>query len=212
MSNPLNPQKALIFRIVHRDNLRWILDYGLHARNGKALDPDYRDIGNLDLIQKRSKRVVEIGPGGTLGDYVPFYFTPFSIMMYNIHTGYGVPRVKNEDIVILVSSLFKVLELGIPFVFTNQHAYPVMAEYFDDPDDLDEVDWDILNRKDFRHDPDDPGKKERYQAEALVWKHLPLEGFLGICSFNAEVDDWVKTLLSERHLNVKTVINKGWYF
>lgn len=212
MSNPLNPQKALIFRIVHRDNLRWILDHGLHARNGKALDPDYRDIGNLDLIQKRSKRVVEIGPGGTLGDYVPFYFTPFSIMMYNIHTGYGVPRVKNEDIVILVSSLFKVLELGIPFVFTNQHAYPVMAEYFDDPDDLDEVDWDILNRKDFRHDPDDPGKKERYQAEALVWKHLPLEGFLGICSFNAEVDDWVKTLLSERHLNVKTVINKGWYF
>lgn len=33
MSNNLNPEKALIFRIVHRDNLPWILDHGLHCRS-----------------------------------------------------------------------------------------------------------------------------------------------------------------------------------
>jgi hypothetical protein len=27
----LNPEKALIWRIVHRDNLPWILDNGLHC-------------------------------------------------------------------------------------------------------------------------------------------------------------------------------------
>jgi hypothetical protein len=47
----------------------------------------------------------------------------------------------------------------------------MMAQYFTDLDDLAKVDWDLLNKKNFRHDPDDPGKKERYQAEALVWKH-----------------------------------------
>jgi hypothetical protein len=30
----LNPAKALIWRIVHRDNLPWILDHGLHCWNG----------------------------------------------------------------------------------------------------------------------------------------------------------------------------------
>ena len=68
---------------------------------------------NPELIDKRSRRVVEVGPGGTLSDYVPFYFTPFSIMMYNIKTGFGgVPRVANEEIVILVSSLSRFRNLA----------------------------------------------------------------------------------------------------
>ena len=212
MAGPLNPEKALIFRITHRDNVPWILDHGLHAQNGEVSDPDYRNIGNVDLIQKRAHRVVAVGTGGTLSDYVPFCFTPFSIMMYNIHTGYNVQRVRNEEIVILVSSLLRLSELGIPFVFTNQHAYPMMAQYFTELDDLNEVHWDLLNSKNFRHDPDDPGKKERYQAEALVWKHLPLAGLLGICSCNNTVDEWIKARLAERNLDVKTIIDNGWYF
>ena len=46
-----------------------------------------------------------IHPGGTLSDYVPFYFTPFSPMAYNIHTGLGVNRINWRDIVVLVASL-----------------------------------------------------------------------------------------------------------
>ena len=49
----------------------------------------------------------------------PFYFTPFSIMMYNIHTGYNVRHVSDEEILILVSSLARMAELRIPFVFTG---------------------------------------------------------------------------------------------
>jgi hypothetical protein len=33
----LNPDKALIFRIVRRDNLPWILDHGLQPAMGKFL-------------------------------------------------------------------------------------------------------------------------------------------------------------------------------
>lgn len=212
MAGPLNPKRALIFRIVHRDNLPWILRHGLHAQNGEVSDPNYRNIGNVDLIQRRAHRVIRVGPGGTLSDYVPFYFTPFSIMLYNIHTGYNVQQVRNEEIVILISSLLRLSEIGIPFVFTDQHAYPTMAQYFTDLDNLKEVDWDLLNSKDFKHDPDDPGKKERYQAEALVWKHLPLEGLLGICSCSSTVDEWIKAQLARRQLDVKTIVDRGWYF
>lgn len=72
----------------------------------------------------------------------------------------------NHEIVILVSSLHQVASHGIPFVFTNQHAYPPMAEYFTNLAEIDRVDWPLLESRGFKHDPDDPGKKERYQAEA----------------------------------------------
>jgi hypothetical protein len=131
MSSSLNSGKALIFRIIHRDNLPWILDKGLYARNSGRFDPNHRNIGNVELIDKRSRRVVAFGPGGTLSDYVPFYFTPFSIMMFNIMTGHGgIPRVPNEEILILVSSLHEVSKLNIPFVFTDRHAYTAMSRYF----------------------------------------------------------------------------------
>lgn len=212
MPPALNPDRALIFRITHRDNLPWIMDHGLHASNGDVCDPNFRNIGNLDLISKRSQRIVPVGKGGTLSDYIPFYFTPFSIMMLNIHTGYNVRRVPNEDIVILVSSLHKVAELGIPFVFTDQHAHPVMANYFTSLEDLHRVDWNILSRRDFKHDPDDPRKKERYQAEALVWRHLPPEALLGICSYCPEEDEKIKAELAKRKLVVKTSVQRTWYF
>jgi len=190
----------------------WILKRGLHAANGEVKDPNFRNIGNPDLIDKRAHRRVRVGPDGVLSDYIPFYFTPFSIMMYNIHTGYNVRQVPNEEIVILVSSLHKVAELGIPFVFTDQHAYPLMANYFNDLNDLDQVDWDLLNRRNFKHDPDDPGKKERYQAEALIWKHLPVEGLLGICSHSDAVDQGIKQELAKRKREMQTIVKRDWYF
>ena len=155
---------------------------------------------------------MEVGPRGTLGDYVPFYFTPFSIMMYNIHTGYGVSQVPNEEILIIVSSLVRVSTLNIPFVFTDQHAYPAMANYYTNLANLDQIDWGLLNRKDFRHDPDDPAKKERYQAEALIWKHVPLNALLGICSCNTAVDTFVKAELARRNLEIESSVQRGWYF
>ena len=46
----LNPEKALIFRITHIANVPWLLDHGLHCRNSAEFDPDFRNIGNPDLI------------------------------------------------------------------------------------------------------------------------------------------------------------------
>lgn len=158
----LNPEKALIWRIIHRDNLPWILTKGLHCRNSAERDPGYVNIGNEELIDKRNQRTVPIRPGGTLSDYIPFYFTPFSPMMYNIKSGYGgIRRRENEEIVILVSSLRNVHSMGLPVVFTDRHAYPPLARYFDDLAQLGQIDWPLLQRRDFKRDIDDPVKVER---------------------------------------------------
>jgi O-acetyl-ADP-ribose deacetylase (regulator of RNase III) len=86
MLSELTACNGLIFRITHRNNIPWILDNGLHCRNSKAKDPNFVQIGNPDLISKRHSKVANGPYGGTLSDYVPFYFTPLSPMFYNIKT------------------------------------------------------------------------------------------------------------------------------
>lgn len=208
----LTQEDGLIFRIQHRENVCWILDHGMHASNGAKSDPNYRSIGNDDLIEKRLRRVVSEPPGGTLSDYVPFYFTPFSIMMLNITTGFRVRQVPKEEIVIFVSSLPHVAAQRIPFIFTNQHAHPVAAQYFTELRHLDQIDWPLLRSRDFKHDPDDPGKKERYQAEALIWKHVPLKALQGVCCYTTTVEKDIKAEIERRSVSLKVGVQKSWYF
>ncbi len=97
MRNLLNPEKALIFRITHRVNLTGILANGLYCRNSSRIDPNFVSIGNPDLIINRHNHPVPVPPGGTLSDYIPFYFTPLSMMLYNINTGFrGVRKRSNR--------------------------------------------------------------------------------------------------------------------
>jgi hypothetical protein len=146
----LNLENALIFRITHRSNLPWILDHGLHAQSTAIADPNFKQIGDPDLIKKRPMRAVPIDPGGTLCDYVPFYFTPCSIMLYNILTGYrGITQLPAGELLVLVSTLHRVSEFGVPFVFTDCHAYTAMANFFSDVADRGQVDWEILRNRDF---------------------------------------------------------------
>lgn len=209
----LSPDKALMFRITHRENLAWILRNGISCRSGASQDPNFRRIGNPELIEARRHRPVPISPGGTLDDYVPFYFTPFSPMLLNIKTGYGgIPRVANDDIVILISSLRRVANEGLRFVFTNRHAYLAAAEYFNDLSDLDEVDWDILQRRDFKRDPEDPDKFERYQAEALVHGQVPADSLLGVVCHSEALTRAVEKDATALGLELKAICRPHWYF
>jgi hypothetical protein len=209
----INAERALIFRIVHRDNVPWILDNGLHCRNSTTFDPNYVDIGNLDLIGKRDGHPVPMEPGGTLSDYIPFYFTPFSIMLYNIKTGWGGIRKRdNQEIVIMVSSLHRLQKSGAQFLFTDRHAYLAAAQFFSELAHLNQIDWPRLQQKDFKTDPEDPSKKERYQAEALVYKHLPIEALLGMACYNDDALRFLNEALTARQMNTTVAKKSSWYF
>ncbi|MDH2432039.1 DUF4433 domain-containing protein [Pokkaliibacter sp. MBI-7] len=108
-------------------------------------------------------------------DYVPFYFTPFSPMLLNITSGRGVPQRTSDQIVLLVSSLHRVRELGLNYLFTDMHAYYQWASFYHDLADLQRIDWPILQARNFSRDVNDPAKFERYQAEALIHRHCPVE-------------------------------------
>ncbi len=211
-SKTLNPQKALIWRIVHRENIPWILDNGLYCGNSNTQSSNWVHIGNTELIDKRASHPVPVAPNGVLNDYVPFYFTPFSVMMKNIHSGRGVQQRFNKDIVILVSSLRKIDLSGIPFIFTDSHAYYSWAKFYTDLADLNKIDWSILQERDFKRDADDPAKFERYQAEALIHQHCPISELLGMFCYNEPVQLELNELLSQRGLQLDVHARSGWYF
>lgn len=211
-SDKLNPDKALIWRIVHRDNIPWILDNGLHCGNSAVQAERWVNIGNPELIGKRALHTVPVGTGGVLHDYVPFYFTPFSPMLFNIYSGRGIKQRSNEEIVILVSSLRDLAMHSIPFVFTDSHAYYNWATYYTDLSNLDKIDWSILQTRDFRRDPDDPGKFERYQAEALIWQNCPIALLKGMICYSDDVRLQLEQWLLQRNLTMPVHVRAGWYF
>lgn len=189
------------------------MDNGLHCGNSDTLAPNWVSIGNPDLIGKRAKHFVPVPPGGYLNDYVPFYFTPFSPMLRNIHTGWGgIQRRPNDDIVILVSSIYHVVRQGLPLLFTDSHAYYQWANFYSELADLDKIDWPLLQARDFRRDPDDPAKFERYQAEALVHRHLPISGLLGMVCHTDNLRQTIEHQVRERRLSLRVYARTLWYF
>jgi hypothetical protein len=170
-------------------------------------------IGNSDLIAKRATREVPVDPGGCLNDYVPFYFTPYSPMMYNIKTGYnGITKRANAEIAIAVSTLHRLDELDVPFVFSDRHAYLRTAQFSSDVSDLDRIDWPALQRRDFKRDINDPEKVERYQAEALVHRMCPVKALLGIGFFDEPTARSFDAIAEESRVSVKLQAMPKWYF
>jgi hypothetical protein len=213
-SRELTPERARIFRITHIDNVPWILGNGLHCGSSNVRDPGFVQIGNPDLITKRTARLVPISPRGTLDDYIPFYFTPFSPMLYNIKTGWnGITRRPMRDIVIFVSSLHALADNGVRFVFTDRHAYLSLARFSSRLGDLgDWIDWQILQARDFARDPNDLGKFERYQAEALAHGHVPLDALTGVVCHGAPEEARVRDLVQNAGVRLSVACRPTWFF
>lgn len=213
MPSLIEPGKAYIFRIVHSENIEWIFTNGIHCRNSNTSARNYVEIGNPDLIDKRATWTVPIPPGGTLGDYVPFYFTPYSPMLYNIKTGYGGIRQRDmSEIVVLVASLTKLAASGVSFLFTDRHALLKTARFSNDLADLSMIPWTQLQVRDFKRDPDNPEKMERYQAEALVHGGLAVSGLAGILCYNASAKAKIDDLAEKYGVVISTRVSPGWYF
>lgn len=209
----LTPDRGLIFRITHVDNIRWLLQNGVHCRNSAKRDPKFRRIGNEELIEKRALRKIPVEPGGTLSDYVPFYFTPWSPMLLNITTGYrGTPMTPSEEIAVLVVKVAALADERLPFLVTDRHAYLATAEFHGGLRGLERLDWPLLQSRDFQRSDEDPGKFDRYQAEALVHRLVPASSLAGIVVYNNARRDRVSEELRGLDLDVKLLADQTFYF
>jgi hypothetical protein len=112
----------------------------------------------------------------------------------------------------MVSSLRTLQANKIPFLFTDRHAYLVAAQFYSNLADLDQIDWGMLQRRDFSNNADDPSKKERYQAEALIHSHLPVGALAGLVCYNDDVLKSLNAALAKRNQSMTVAKKPGWYF
>ena len=174
------------------------------------------EIGYDHIKRRRAQRPVPCGGGGTLGDYVPFYFAPRSPMLFAVTRGLVSAEAANtERIVYLVSSTQTLREAGLTVVVSNRHAELGYAELTDRDEDLDDdnfVDWPLMTATYWNNTPNDPDRKERRQAECLVQPRVSWQFIEGIVTKTEGARAEVRRSLATACEHPPVVVRPDWYF
>jgi hypothetical protein len=154
---------------------------------------------------------VPVGPGGTVGDYVPFYFAPLSPMLYAIFknklTGYTAGQ---QPVIYLCSSTEAVQAANCQWVFTEGHAVIDFTDFFDDFKDLEKIDWPLMGAKYWFDRDTYPDRSRRRQAEFLVHRFFPWTLVKNIVVYDAANAKVVSDILKGQPPTVE--IKRGWYY
>jgi len=205
---PIDIAKIWLFRIVHIDNVEYLLKNGMFTRHHPLADPDYINIGDRVLINQRDDYPVNLEGFGNLGDYVPFYFGPLSPMLLNIKTGYrGITMRPQEDIVYICCKLDQVARECTHWCFTNGHAKTAVTEFYTSLDDLGLVDWKMVSEQYFANKEDDFDRMRRKQAEFIVREHVPVNCIGSIVVLNEEKRVYLQQIVDKLGLAITVQIN-----
>jgi hypothetical protein len=201
-----------IWRMTDFRNIGFILQNGLHCCNCGVQDPNYINIGHKTLIINRGTSALEIMPGGVLNDYVPFYFHYKMPMLYHIYKGKVADYIGGQhDIIYIGSTAEKIAQLGLPYLFTDRHAYLAHKKIYNQLGDLPKLSWNII-RDNTWHTEYTELKKELKQAEFLVHQHVPVQAILGIVVHNDNVATFVQNEIARIGLNLPVVIKPEYYY
>jgi hypothetical protein len=170
-------------------------------------------IAHAHIKARRMRRPVPLPPGGTLGDYVPFYFAPRSPMLYAIDRGavegYAGGQV---EVLHLVSSVEAVAEGGLDWVFTEGHAEMGYTQFFDNLNDLDKIDWKLMAERYWHDTDDDPDRKRRRQAEFLVHRLFPWSMVQSIGVHNHSIEELVLQEITRGQHHPEVRVERRWYY
>ncbi len=215
MTDP--PDPTLIYHITHINNLPSILEDGgllsdaeMIARGGPE-----RAIGMSEIKQNRMRFPVKCHDGDTVGEYVPFYFCPRSIMLYLLymanHPGLSY-RGGQGPILHLEADLASTVdwanESSSRWAFSLTNAGAAYALFRNDLAKLDEIDWSAVGATDFR----DAKVKEGKQAEFLVKRFCPWSLVQRVGVRSEKVQRQVLAALEEVDHQPPVDVLPAWYF
>jgi hypothetical protein len=213
-SPPLRPK---IYHITHVDNLAAIIaggalisDAAMIARGGPSAP-----IGMSNIKQRRLSLPVHCHPGDHVGDYVPFYFCPRSIMLFVIHCANHPEltyRGGQEPIAHLEADLHDVVAWATAarrrWAFSLSNAGAYYTQFCANLTDLHQLDWTAIHATDFRS----PAVKEGKQAEFLVHGSFPwtLVAMVGVSS--PAVRARAVTAVAAGSHQPRVVVQRDWYY
>ena len=175
------PARPKIYHITHVDNLPSILTDGCLLSDAAIIARGSLNMAiGMSSIKKRRLEELEVTchPGTMVGDYVPFYFCPRSIMLYVIYRR-NRPGLFYQGgqgpIVHLEADLHEVVlwaneaKQRWAFSLANAGAFYTQTQFRASIAQLSEVDWTAVFATDFRS----PEVNEGKQAEFLVHESFP---------------------------------------
>jgi hypothetical protein len=176
MTDPPNP--TWIYHITHINNLGSILaddgllsDVEMIKRGGPAVA-----VGMSEIKKNRLQYPVKCHEGDTVGEYVPFYFCPRSIMLYILFKGNhpGLTYHGGQGPIVHLQANAETVAAwaaGVDgrWAFSLANAGALYAPFRSDMAQLSEIDWTAVRATDFR----DAKVKEGKQAEFLVKRFCP---------------------------------------
>ncbi len=212
---PIDINNLWVFRIIPIQNLEYILRDGLYCKSAGKKDKRFVTIGSKEIITQRDTRIVKCYPDSVVNDYVPFYFSVRTPMLYNIKTGVGVPAFPQEDIIYLCCKLNELATDDFQWCYTNGNAAKAISKFFRKLDDIDnKVDWRSIHTTDFRDENAD-GDEDRIRkkhAEFLVKEHVPVNYIRRIVVLNQTKKEQIEAILEEFNLSIDVIIKTKFYF
>jgi len=177
--------RIFLYRMTHIKNIPHILDNGITQIASANANPDYMAIGDGSLISRRNE--ITLANGKSLGDYIPFYFDGRMPMLLVVQNGTnGVKSTQPQDIVYCISSVAKITECGLDYLFTDGHAVASFSSIYDSGqiNNIDQlVDFNAVRVKYWRNE-NDLDLKRRKEAEFLVGSDIPVQAIVGYVVYN----------------------------
>ncbi|MDM8535290.1 DUF4433 domain-containing protein [Desulfobacterales bacterium HSG17] len=211
------PNPTWIFRFIHIDNLEIYLQRGgIHSPNHTPDDGFvYKTIHNIDIQSHRRLTQIPCSSGGSIHDYVPFYFGPRSPMLYRLHTRWETDyKDGQESLIYLISTVQTMNYAGKNFVFSDGHGIAVFTEWFDNLANLNNVDWETVYTWFWRDTVEDMDRQRRKQAEFLVYGFCEwsLIHEIGVINnhMKSRAENIMKVFQPELHRPV--YIRRDWYY
>lgn len=216
MSTP--PARPALYHITHRRNLAGILAEGCLWSDAEMVvrGGPQASIGISEIKRRRREElVVACHPGTTVGQFVPFYFCPRSVMLYLLHRG-NHPGLSfkggQSNIIHLEADLHEVVAWADshrrPWAFTDRNAGSGYFQAFRNVILLDQLDWGHILNDDFR----DPVVKEAKQAEFLVHGSFPWSLVRMIGVVNEKVAERVREIVSKSDHQPAVQVRADWYY
>ena len=196
--------------MTHIENIPHILQNGITHTTSEYANPDFVPIGDSSLITTRNNFI--LNNGTRLGEYIPFYFGVRTPMLYVVQNGFNlVAPTSAENIVYCVSSVQKIIDLQLDFVFTDGHAVDGFSSQYTvaDIQNIDTIlDKNAINAK-YWKDENDLDKKRRKEAEFLVLGDISLHAILGYITYNENAKNKIITFGADA---TNVLIKPDFYF
>jgi len=210
------PDHPKIYHIVHVDNLASIVRDGALFPDSVMVERAGGTVIGMGSIKRRRLILpVPCHPRTCVGDYVPFYFCPRSIMLYVIYCANHSElayRGGQQPIVHLESDLHRVVEWaeanGRSWAFSLSNAGAVYTQFRTGLGRLGEINWNAVAATDFR--PADI--KEGKQAEFLLGNSFPWSLVERIGVHSPAIVARVSAAMGDAAHRPTIEIRRDWYY